>query len=235
MPRIACLLVLLCVSPLAARPARVETGDFRFAPLDDQKAVPHRYRLAPRSFTYEMEKKTDLPSIETSVYRLRFPSPYTSPTPQNNTVHAEYYRPDGKGPYPAVIILDVTAGKQILSRQMAAFLAQNRVAGLFVQMAYYGPRRPAGSRLRLLSPNLTRTTAAITQTVLDLRVAAAWLAARPEILAASRDDIVPPSMARMLWEASGKQKIVWYDATHYGAVLHIADGLEQILDHFKAP
>ncbi len=37
------------------------------------------------------------------------------------------------------------------------------------------------------------------------------------ILAASRDDIVPPSMAKMLWEASGKQKIVWYDATHYSA------------------
>jgi cephalosporin-C deacetylase-like acetyl esterase len=55
------------------------------------------------------------------------------------------------------------------------------------------------------------------------------------ILAASRDDIVPPSMARMLWEATGKQKIVWYDTTHYGAALHIAEGLEEILEHFKAP
>jgi dienelactone hydrolase len=321
---VASLIVILSVSPLTARSALVETGDFHFTPLDDQKTVPQRYRLLPRSFTYEMEKKTDLPSIETSVFRLRFPSPYNSPTPQNNTVHAEYYRPVGKGPFPAVILLDVTSGNQMLSRHMAAFLAQNHVAGLFVQMAYYGPRRPAGSRLRLLSPNLTRTTAAITQTVLDLRVAAAWLASRPEvdahrlgilgtslgsflsaltgemeprlgrvgvllggggfvdgyaghplgkpwfqlfeglggkrddikkviapidpitcagnlkerkllILAASRDDIVPPSMARMLWEASGKQKIVWYDATHYGAALHLADGLQQILDHFKAP
>jgi dienelactone hydrolase len=321
---VACLLLLLGVSPLAARPALVESGDFRFTPLDNQKAVPPRYRLEARSFTFEMEKKTDLPSIETSVYRVRFPSPYTSPTPQNNTVHAEYYRPQGKGPFPAVILLDVTAGNQLLSRHMAAYLAQNRVAGLFVQMAYYGPRRPAGSRLRLLSPNLSRTTAAITQTVLDLRVASAWLASRPEIdgqrlgilgtslgsflsaltgemeprlsrvavllggggfvdgyaghplgkpwfqlfeglggkrddikkviapidpitcasnlkerklliLAASRDDIVPPIMARMLWEASGKQKIVWYDSTHYGAALHLADGLEQILAHFTSP
>jgi dienelactone hydrolase len=55
------------------------------------------------------------------------------------------------------------------------------------------------------------------------------------ILAASRDEIVPPSMARMLWEASGKQKILWYDATHYSAALHIADGLEQVLRHFRRP
>ena len=55
------------------------------------------------------------------------------------------------------------------------------------------------------------------------------------ILAARNDNIVPPSMARMLWEASGKQKIVWYDANHYSAALHIADGLEHILKHFQAP
>jgi hypothetical protein len=40
-------------------------------------------------------------------------------------------------------------------------------------------------------------------------------------------------MARMLWEASGKQKIVWYEAGHYTAALCIADGLELILAHFK--
>jgi hypothetical protein len=55
------------------------------------------------------------------------------------------------------------------------------------------------------------------------------------ILAASRDDIVPPSMARMLWDAAGKQKIEWYDATHYGAAVYLPDGLEKILNHFKAP
>ncbi len=259
-----------------------------------------------------------------AVYRLRFPSPVKTPTPQNNTVHAEYYRPTGKGPYPAVIILDVTAGNQMLSRHIANHFARHGVAGLFVQMAYYGPRRPPGSKLRLMSPNLPHTIKAVTQTVLDLRVATAWLESRPEvdrkrlgimgtslgsflaaltgemeprlgrvcvllggggfidgyaghplaapyfklfeslggkkdylkkviapidpitcaanlkkrsllILAASRDDVVPPSMARMLWEESGKQKIVWYDATHYTAALHIADGLEQILRHFQAP
>ena len=54
------------------------------------------------------------------------------------------------------------------------------------------------------------------------------------ILAASRDDVVPPAMAQMLWEASGKQKIVWYDATHYTAAFHIADAMERLVDHFRA-
>jgi dienelactone hydrolase len=212
----------------------------------------------------------------------------------------------------------------MLSRHIANHFARHGVAGLFVQMAYYGPRRPKNSNLRLLSPDLQHTFKAVTQTVLDLRVASAWLEARPEvdrkrlgimgtslgsfmaalagemeprlgrvcvvlgggcfvdgyaghplaapyfklfmalggkkeylkkliapvdpitcaanlkkrkllIVAASRDDIVPPSMARMLHQASGKQKILWYDATHYTAALHIADGLEHILKHFQAP
>jgi hypothetical protein len=39
-------------------------------------------------------------------------------------------------------------------------------------------------------------------------------------------------MARALWEAAGKQKIVWYDATHVGAAAHMADAMEQLLKHF---
>jgi dienelactone hydrolase len=323
MYRPACLLAVFLACPLHAA-ASLEKGSFRFSPVDEQKNVPSRYRLSDRSFDYEMEKKTDLPAVGVSVYRLRFPSPVKSATPENNTVHAEYYRPAVKGPFPGVIVLDITGGNQMLSRYICTHLATYGVAGLFVQMAYYGPRRPPGSRLRLMSPNLKHTSAAVTQTVLDLRVAAAWMESRPEmdpkrlgilgtslgsflsaltgemeprlgrvgvllggggfidgyadhplakkwfalyeslggnrdaikkifapfdpitcaanlkdrkllILAASRDDIVPPSMAQMLWEASGKQEIVWYDCTHYGAALHIADALEKIIEHFKSP
>ena len=49
-----------------------------------------------------------------------------------------------------------------------------------------------------------------------------------------RDEIVPPRMAEALWQASGRQKIVWYDCTHYGAVLYIAPALRHVLDHFTA-
>jgi predicted esterase len=54
------------------------------------------------------------------------------------------------------------------------------------------------------------------------------------MLAARRDDIVPPSMAEALWNASGRQQIVWYDSTHYGAAVYLAAGLKQVVDHFKA-
>ena len=59
----------------------VEKGGFRFQPLDDQKGVPSRYRLEPRDFAYEMERKNDLPAVGVSVFRVRFPSPVASATP----------------------------------------------------------------------------------------------------------------------------------------------------------
>ena len=285
--------------------------------------MPACYRLDARSFDYTLTPVRDLPATGVEISHLTFPSPVTTPTPENNTVHAEYYRPKGAGPFPAVIVLDITGGDQKLSRFIAATLAQNRIAGLFVQMAYYGPRRPPGSRLRLLSTNIPHTMGAIRQTVLDCRCAAAWLAARPEVdakrvgilgtslgsfvatltgemdrrisrvaillgggglvdayydhpqaapyrklwelvggtkeqvkellapvdpltkaanlrdrrvlmVAAKRDEIVPPSAAVALWEAMGKPKIVWYDTTHYGAALYLLAALKPVLEHFGA-
>jgi dienelactone hydrolase len=321
---VACLSWLLASSyAAAAEPTRVEKGTFRFTPLGDQQDIPARYRLDARTFDYEMSLKYDLARCDVTVYRLRFPSPVESPHPENNTVHAEYYVPQGKGPFPGVIVLDITGGNQSLSRGIATYLAQNQIAGLFVQMAYYGPRRPPGSNLRLLSPDLKHTMAAIRQTVLDLRAAAAGLESRPEIdakrlgilgtslgsfmaaltaemeprlgrvaillggggfvdayydhplarpyrkvfealggskekiaqmlapvdpltcaanlkqrqvlmLAAQRDEIVPPKMATALWNAAGRPKIVWYDCGHYSAILYLPDGLDHILRHFAA-
>jgi cephalosporin-C deacetylase-like acetyl esterase len=314
-------LTAACLLP-AACPAG-ETGTVRFVPVGDQANVPERYRLAERSFDYTMTLKRDLPATGIEVYHVTFPSPVTTPTPENNTVHAEYYRPKGDGKFPAVIILDITGGDQSLSRFIATYLAQNRIGGLFVQMAYYGPRCPPGSRLRLLSPNIQLTLDAVRQTVLDCRCAAAWLATRPEVdadrvgilgtslgsfvaaitgemdrrisrvaillgggglvdtyydhplarpartvyeliggtkeqvkellapadpltcaanlkgrpvlmIVASRDEIVPPSAAKALWEAMGKPKIVWYDTTHYGMALYILSAMKPVLEHFGA-
>jgi dienelactone hydrolase len=316
------LVMLIAVGSLRAENS-LEKGTVVFKPTGDQKEVPERYRLAERSFAWEMDLKYRLPDTGVTISRVRFPSAVESPHKENNTVHAEYYRPDGPGPFPAVIVLDITGGDQTLSRMISTSLAQNKVAGLFVQMAYYGPRRPPGSSARLLSPNIPQTLAAVRQTVLDLRLAAAWLEARPEvdgkrlgimgtslgsfvaalagemeprlkrvvvllggggfvdafwddvrvkplrqtyelfggkkekiakmiepvdpltwaanlktkqllIMAAARDDIVPPQMAKWLWEASGKQKIVWFDSTHYGAALYFFSALNHTIEHFKA-
>src|SRR5439155_7168395 len=165
----------------AAEPDPPERGTVRFEPSGDQKNIPERYRLAAHSFDYEMTLKYRLPASGLTVYRVRFPSPVESPHKENNTVHAEFYRPYGKGPFPGLIILKITGGDQSLSRGMGTYFAQKGIAGLFVQMAYYGPRRPPGSRLRLLSTNLPQTMNALRQTVLDLRRATAWLEARPEV------------------------------------------------------
>jgi len=158
-----------------------ETGTVHFAPADDQADTPKIYRLEPHSFDYEMKWMYDLPGHDIGVWDLRFPSAVESPVPENNTVYCEYYRPAGPGPFPCVIVLDITGGDQTVSRLICTHLSRHGIAGLFVQMAYYGPRRPAGSNLRLLSTYVFRTTAAIRQTVLDLRLAAAWMASRPEI------------------------------------------------------
>jgi dienelactone hydrolase len=316
------LIVLMAAGTACA--GGVEKGTFRFTPVEGQDGIPERYRLTERDVSYELTRKRDMAGIGVSMSVLRFPSPVKSKHPENNTVHAEYYRPEGKGPFPAVIVLDITGGSQMLSRHICNHLARHKVAGLFVQMAYYGPRRPEGSRLKLLSPNLPHTIRAVTQTVLDIRVAAAWLASRPEIdpkrlgisgtslgsfvaaltaemeprlgrccvllggggfvdgfaghpaarpfvtalevmgykrdgvkkliapidpithaanlkkrrlliMAASRDEIVPPAMAQMLYDASGKQELVWFEAGHYTAALHIAEAMERLVAHFKKP
>jgi len=328
MPRLvlaACLVLVGAGVPAgwSREPARLEKGTVRFQPVGDQANIPERYRLAPNHFDFEMDLKNDLATIGVEVFRLRFPSPVVTEHKENNTVHAEYYRPKTEGPFPCVIVLDITGGDQSVSRTISTQLAQNKIAALFVQMAYYGPRRPPGSNLKLLSTSYNHTMAAIRQTVLDLRRATAWMESRPEIdsrrlgilgtslgsfigtltaemepklarvavllgggglveayyndpraasirkaweatggtkaglaraiapadpltcaanlkdrkvliLAAKRDDIVPPQMAEALWKATGQQKIVWFDCTHYGAVVHFPAAMEHIVAHFGA-
>lgn len=314
------LFALLAAGPLAIAS---ETGTVHFEPIGDQANVPERYRLTARTFDYELKPLRELPVCGMTISALTFPSPVTTPVPENNTVYAEYYRPKGTGPFPAVIVLDITGGDQSLSRNISRVLAQNHVAALFVQMAYYPPRRPPNSRLRLLSLDFARTIDAVTQTVLDCRCAAAWLASRPDVdakrvgilgtslgsfiaaltgemderlsrvaivlgggglvdayydhplaeryrkpfeaiggtkqivkdaiapvdpitraanlrnrkvlmIAASRDEVVPPSTAKALWRELGKPKIVWYDTTHYGAAFFIPSALGHVLEHFVA-
>lgn len=314
------LLCILGFSPSLPAEEIVEKGTFRFFPTDSQEKVPERYQLEERTLDYEMSLKYRLSSSKVTVYRLRYPTALESPHSENNTVHAEYYLPDGDGPFPGTVILDVTGGDQTLSRSMSTYLARKKIACLFVQMAYYGPRRPSGTRLRLLSVDIEHSLRAVRQTVLDLRYASSWLASRKEInpgklgivgtslgsflgtltaemeprfrnvvvllgggglvdayyehpkardlrrlyetlggtkellariiapvdpltcannlrdrrlliMAGKRDTIVPPQMAQKLWEASGKQRILWFDCDHYEAVLYLPKALEQIENH----
>jgi len=313
---------LLLTVPALADLKPAETGKVAFKAIDDQSTVAERYRLDPLEFTYELKPKRELNVSGIEIYDLTFPSPVKTKYEENNTVHAEYYLPKGKGPFPGVIILDILDGSQVVSRALASVLAQNGIAGLCVQMPYYGPRRPAESKVRLISPNINHTMDAIRQTVLDNRCATAWLESRPEIdkkklgihgtslgsfmaaltaeaeprlnnvslllgggglvdaywehpkakpflqaltligadkdamkraiapadpityadqlkkrnllmIAASRDDVVPPECAKCLWEATGKQKIVWLNSTHVGAAVYLFTATDHIVKHFK--
>jgi hypothetical protein len=53
------------------------------------------------------------------------------------------------------------------------------------------------------------------------------------MIAASRDDVVPPKAAKTLWEAAGKPKIIWLDATHVGAAVFVFDVATPIVEHLK--
>ncbi|MDB5311754.1 MAG: Alpha/beta hydrolase family protein [Gemmataceae bacterium] len=308
--------------PLAGEPVKASC---RFDPADDDKcSVPDRYRLPARTFDYQLAPRFEMRHCGVTVYDLSFPSPVKSTVPENDTVRAEYFMPRGAAPasrVPGVLILDILDGAAVVSRGEAVWLAQNGVASLFVYMAHYGPRRPPGSRVRLVSPNVELSMAAVRQTVLDCRCAAAWLAARPEVdpdrlgvvgtslgsliganvaaaeprlknvclllpagglvdafydhpkakpylplvelmggkdglkkiiapadpltyapqlrqknlllIAASRDDVLPPKAATALWEATGKQKILWFDSTHVGAAAFALPALKAVAEHVK--
>ena len=303
------------------------TGHFPY-PLDivDNRVLPRTLSGMSLPAIVRMiglgSNKLDLPLSGIEMFEVRFPSPVKSPYPENNTVYAEYYRPkNAKGPIPCVVVLDILAGNQKLPEVVCQHLAQNGIGGLFVQMAYYGPRRPRRRVGSLLSTDIGHTMEAVRQTVLDLRCAAAWMEARPEIdkdrlgimgislgsfmaalaaemeptlwpggdpsgrrrlrrcllgrssgrlrsqvfrtfrrhqanhrgcsrsrrsltcaerlktrkllmVAAKNDEIVPPRMAENLWNATGRQQIVWLNAGHYTAILYLPAGLKDITELF---
>ena len=80
-----------------------------------------------------------------------------------------------------MVVLDILQGNGLVSRGAAMWLAQNGVAAMAITMPYYGPRRPAEGRHRMLTPDVERSIGNMRQTVLDCRRAVAWLAARPEV------------------------------------------------------
>ncbi len=309
------------VSPaLAGAADPVVITEVKFASDDATAGVPEAFRLAPHTFTAEVALKFDLAQSGIEVLAVSFPSPVKSPDECNNTVHAQYFRPKTAGKHPAVIVLDILQGNQLVARSQALWLAQHDISALVVYMAYYGPRRPAGGTERMLTPDLAKSVANVKQTVLDCRRATAWLAARPEVdgdrlgvlgtslgsfiggvvaaaepklsraclllgggglvdsfaehpkvglavqalavlgltraklkaiidpvdpltyagvlkgkklllVAASRDDVVPPAAMTRLWEATAKPKIVWIDATHVGAAAHLFPMMRAVVEH----
>jgi dienelactone hydrolase len=170
------------VLAVAAIVGAVETGEASFRPTADEATVPAQFRLEAATFRFEIEPLRDTPAYKVSA--VRFPSPVDSPDVENNTVHAEYFRPTVAGKRPAVIVLHILGADFALSRYLAARLADRGVGALFVKLPYYGERRPTGQDKRFLSADIPRTVQSMRQGVCDVRRAAAWLASREEVDAA---------------------------------------------------
>ena len=115
------------------------------------------------------------------MWTVTFPSPVVTPHPNNNTVHCEYFAPTSPGKHPGVIVLHILGGDFDLARLFCRALASDGTAALFLKMPYYGERRQPGSEARMISLDVDETVRGMTQAVLDIRRAAAWLAERDEV------------------------------------------------------
>ena len=183
-PALAALLaalVSMALQQLAAAEVTVRQGEIRFEPAVDENArVPEPFRLGPHTFAFRQQM---LPDVYDGFARslVTFPSPVTTPHEVNNTVHCEYFRPTTAGKRPGCIVLHILGGDFELSRLFCNALAQRGIAALFVKMPYYGPRRPQGVYARMISRDPQATVAGMTQAVLDIRRAAAWLRSQEEV------------------------------------------------------
>ncbi len=72
---------------------------------------------------------------------------------------------------------------------------------------------------------------AIIDPVDPLTYAAALSRKKLLLVAASRDDVVPPIAMTRLWEATARPKIVWIDATHVGAAVHLFPMMRAVTEH----
>lgn len=167
----------LLVSALVV--AGLEQGEVTFRPTPAETGVPAQFRLEPAKFRFEREEIRKTPGY--SVSALRFASPVETSDLENNTVHAEYFRPEATGKRPAVVVLHILGADFALSRYLAARLADQGVAALFVKLPYYGERRPTGENKRFLSADIERSVLSMRQGVCDVRRAVTWLSSRPEV------------------------------------------------------
>lgn len=156
-----------------------ETGtvEFRITPQEPQ--VPERFRMQDHDFSYTA--KFERLSGDVQVSKLTFPSPVKTELEENNTVHGLYFQPPGKGPFPGVVVLHILGGDFILSQTVANALAREGVAAMAIKMPYYGERRRPGHPRRMLSRNIPETIEGMTQAVMDIRQATAWMKDRPEV------------------------------------------------------
>jgi dienelactone hydrolase len=174
------IVALSIVVTAATAVAAERQGEIRFEPAADEAEVPELFRLEAATFSFRQQPvKTTATGYD--VWEVTFPSPVETAHAANNTVHCEYFRPLRPGRHPAVIVLHILGGDFDLARLFARQMAQAGVAALFVKLPYYGPRRPEGVRVRMVSENPRETVAGMRQAILDVRRGVSWLNAQEEV------------------------------------------------------
>ena len=118
---IACLLLLSCITyeapntdPPRNEPISVLSRDFDYAPdpIPPQVGTPKsegRYTITEIAFHAEGQR--------------------AHPDPKNPFIRTKFYRPNGPGPWPAVVILPITRG-DYPTKAIAAYLADRGIASL---------------------------------------------------------------------------------------------------------
>jgi len=186
--RSVCLLSAIAVAfwgvAASAAERTIVTGSVAYQPAADESAIDERFRLESHEFPYAMRSLGAI-SDDLAIWNVSFPSPVTTDEVVNNTVHCEFYQPLVDGA-PAkdcrgVVVLHILGGDFPMTRVYCNMLAHHGVAALFVKMPNYGPRRDPQSSKRMISHDPVQTVVGMTQAILDIRRAAAWLAQRPEV------------------------------------------------------
>jgi len=176
----ATIALLIVGSARATELTPARSGSVEFLPADTEASVPERFQLSRHSFDFQqMPVATTARNLRMS--KVTFPSPVVTPHEANNTVHCEYFCPVDAQGAPGVIVLHIMGGDFDLSRLFCRALASKGVAALFLKMPYYGERRQPGSPARMVSLDPHETVQGMTQAVLDVRQAAAWLGAQQEV------------------------------------------------------
>ncbi len=178
-----CLLSFVLSFMLGLSRAKADDLQVVFQPVvdDGQAGIPARFRLGAHEFQYQQQARPSIWGKELKLFDVTFPSPVVTEFACNNQVSCEYFAPVGEGRRPGVVVLHILGGDFELSRLCCRTLAFQGIGALFLKMPYYGPRRPEGQRVRMISEDPEQTVAGMTQAVLDIRRAAAWLAEREEI------------------------------------------------------
>ena len=174
------LILLLAVRSETRAADAVRRGEIVFTPARNESQLPRQFRLSGHKFSFQ-QQAIETVSNQIEISAVTFPSPVTTKHRNNNTVHCEYFRPKTKGAYPGVIVLHILGGDFNLSRLFARTMAHHEICALFVKMPYYGPRRQPGSSARMVSLDPDETVRGMTQAVLDIRRAAAWLGQQEEV------------------------------------------------------